>query len=360
MATNSVGKPLTTVNTVQQGLGLADIARAIVTPLASLKLTVFLLILSLIVTFIATLDQTRNDVFQVKMNHFHHLMVKVPFQTFFVPRWFPDRQNIPGSFYIPSGMTVLVLMLMNLSAAHILRFRLQAKGKSLVLGLSVAIFAAFLTWAVIFNGQNAQGFQAQPPLSWQQMWMLLQVGLLGLAAGAAYGWMVLDRDRKVERLLLGLAAVTFLACLSLTLLLKEKAFIGDSAMRILWQLTQATMAALVSYLACLVLFRRKAGIVLLHLGIAGLMLNEIYVTTTNDEQRMTIFEGQTVSQAVDVRATEMAIIDTSDPEVDEIVAIPGVKLQSGETISDPQVPFNVRCIRYFPNSDLRRVSAPGG
>ena len=39
-------------------LGSADIARAIITPLASLKLTVFLLILAVAVVFIATLDQT--------------------------------------------------------------------------------------------------------------------------------------------------------------------------------------------------------------------------------------------------------------------------------------------------------------
>lgn len=352
MATNTIGK--STTSSTPSTIGPAVIARAIVTLLASLKLTVFLLILSVVVTFIATLDQTRADVFQVKMKHFQNFLVEVPFQTFFVPRWFPDLQNVPGSFYIPSGITVLVLMLINLSAAHILRFRLQARGKKLILGLIAAIFAGVLTWAVIFNGQNADGFQGQPPITWKQMWMLLQVGLLGLAVGAGYGWFTIDRDLRVERLLLGLSAVTCALALGLTLFLRERAFIGDSAMRILWQLTQATIAALVAYFACLVLFKRKAGIVLLHLGVAGLMLNEIYVTTTNDEQRMTIFEGQTVSQAVDIRATELAIIDTSDPEFDEIVAVPGAQLQSEKNISDSRLPFDIRCVEYFPNSDLRR------
>lgn len=356
MATNTAGKSAT-IDT--SDLTAGDIARAIVTPLASLRLTVFLLILGVVVTFIATLDQTRADVFQVKMKHFEQLLVEVPFQTFFVPRWFPDHQNIPGSIYIPSGMTVLVMMLINLTAAHVLRFRLQAKGKSLILGTLAAIFAAFLTWAVIFNGQNSNGFQAEPPLSWKQMWVLLQVGLGALAIASTWGWFALGRDRKVERLLLALAAITFVLGLGLTLFLPESGFIGDSAMRILWQLIQSTMAALVSYFACLVLFRRKAGIVLLHLGVAGLMLNEIYVTTTNDEQRMTIFEGQTVSLAVDIRATEIAIIDTSDPEIDEIVSIPGNRLQPGETISDSELPFDIRCVSYFPNSDLRRVTGTG-
>lgn len=353
MATNTVGKRITTATA---SLRASDIARAIVAPLASLKLTVFLLVLSVLITFIATLDQTRADVYQVKMKHFENLMVEVPFQTFFVPRWFPDNQNIPGSFYIPSGITVLVLMLMNLSAAHSLRFRLHARGNKLIFGVLAAIFAAFLTWAIIFNGQNSSGFQAQPPLSWNQMWMLLQVGLLGLMIAAGYGWITIDRERRVERLLIGLAAFACGSGLCLTLVLGEKSFIGDSAMRILWQLAQATIAALVSYLACLVLFRRKAGIVLLHFGIAGLMFNEIYVTTTNEEQRMTIFEGQTISQAVDIRETEMAVIDTSDPEFDDIVTIPGINLQAGELISDDRLPFDVHCVRYLPNSDLRRVN----
>ncbi len=82
----------------------------------------------------------------------------------------------------------------------------------------------------------------------------------------------------------------------------------------------------------MLLFKRKAGIVLLHLGIAGLMFNEIYVTVTNQEHRMTIAEGDTVSQAVDVRSTELAIVDVSDPEFDEIIVVPGSKLKSGEKI----------------------------
>jgi ABC-type transport system involved in cytochrome c biogenesis permease subunit len=346
-----------------------DFARSIVTPLASLKLTVFLLILSVIVTFIATLDQTRADVFEVKMKHFSSAFVEVPFQTFLVPRWFPNLQNVPGSFYVPSGLTILILMLMNLSAAHILRFRLQARGAKLIIGIVASIFAGFLTWAVIFNGQNADGFQAKPPISWTQMWMLMQIGLLGLTIGAGFGWFMLDKKRKVERLLLVISGAVVAVGLGITLFLGEQAFIGDSAMRILWQLIQATMAALVAYFACMLLFKRKAGIVLLHLGIAGLMLNEIYVTVTNDEQRMTIFEGQTVSQAIDIRHSEMAIIDVSDPEFDEIVSVPGSRLQNSfqtylrdpaaAKISSDDLPFDITCVNYIPNSDLANADGSG-
>ncbi len=353
MATNSVSSK---ASTATHSISFIDIAKAVIMPLASLKLTVFLLVLAVFITFVATLDQTRSDVFIVKMKHFDNLFVDVPFQTFFVPRWFPDHQNIPGSFYLPSGLTVLVLMLMNLSAAHILRFRLQAKGKKLLVGLLATAFAAFLTWAIIFSGQGIDGLQNSPPLSWQQLWTTMQIGVLLLGFGCVYACATMGKDRKIERILLGISAATLIAVFGGTMLLGEDAFIGDSAMRILWQLIQATVAALVSYAACVILFRRKAGIVLLHLGVAGLMLNEIYVTTTNEEQRMSIAEGQTMSHALDIRATEMAIIDVSDPELDSIVSIPGKLLEKQDLIVSEELPFDVKCLDYIPNSDIARIN----
>jgi len=339
-------------------LGPTDIARAIITPLASLKLTVFLLILAVAVVFIATLDQTRADVFDVKMKHFENAFVAVPFQTFFVPRWFPDMQNVPGMFYIPSGFTILILMLANLAAAHILRFKLQAKGGKLWVGIVAAIVAGIVTWAIIFNGQSANGFQTEPPIPYTQMWMLMQAGLLGLAVAAAFGFFTISKDRLAERIVLGSAALAATMVLGLTVYLGQKGYIGDSAMRILFQLSQATIAALVSYVACLILFRRKAGIVLLHLGVAGLMANEIYVTMTNNEQRITIIEGETVAHAIDVRTIEMAFFDVSDPEFDHITTVAGSKLIGQQDITDEKLPVDVKCVEYFPNSDIRRVTSP--
>jgi hypothetical protein len=240
MATNSISGKATART---KPINFIDIVRAVIMPLASLKLTVFLLVLAVFITFVATLDQTRSDVYIVKMKHFDNLFVEVPFQTLFVPRWFPNQQNIPGSFYLPSGLSVLVLMLMNLTAAHTLRFRLQAKGKTLLIGLLATIFSAFLTWAIIFSGQGSEGLQNTPPLSWQQLWTLMQVGILLLGIGAIYACSTMGKERKIERILLGISSVALIAVFGGTMLLGEDAFIGDSAMRILWQLIQATVAA---------------------------------------------------------------------------------------------------------------------
>ena len=266
MATDSFKTTQSRDATRDLGWGVNEVAAAVLAPLASLKLTVCLLVLAVLVTFIATLDQTRYDIWEVKHKHFENVLVQVPFQTFFVPRWFPDTRMCPEVFIFPAELAILVMMLINLTAAHVLRFRLQAKGIKLAIGVITALLAAGLTWAVIFNNQNPDGFQAQPPISFSQMWIILQIAVLAIACSAAFGFFTIDRKRLAERVLLMIAAVVCGGLLVVTMLLGEKAFIGDSAMRILWQLAQATIAASASLVACMLLFRRKAGIVFAALG----------------------------------------------------------------------------------------------
>ena len=152
----------------------------ILSPLASLKLTVFLLVAATFVTWLATMEQTRVDFWTVKQRHFPELFVFIPFQILFPPAWFPNLQNIPeqAGFYVPSGFLLIVAMLVNLTAAHVLRIRIQARGQTLLWGLLVAAIGAVVTWMVIFNGQNPNGFQAEPPFSYRTMWVVMQLLLL--------------------------------------------------------------------------------------------------------------------------------------------------------------------------------------
>lgn len=338
---------------------LADTIAVVLAPLASLKLTVFLLVLATFVTFVGTLEQTRMDIAPVKAKYFldNKVFVEVPFEVFLVPAWFPSLQGMPGSIYLPSGLAILVLMIVNMTAAHILRFRLQAQGIRLVWGILFAIAAAGVTWVVIFNAQNPSGLQGEPPISWERMWILMQIVMLAIACAAGVGFFNLDRQQKYERFFLAATGLVFGGGLFLTLVLPGSGYIGDSAMRIVWQLAQATIAASISLVACMLLFKRKGGIVLLHLGVLGLMINEIYVNATNNEQLMVLSEGQTLSHAVDIRATELAIIDQSDEDLDRITVIPRSRLKEGRgRISDPMLPFDIEVLDYYDNSDVQAVS----
>ncbi len=360
MATTPAQNPTTTLSEPVKAndLGAGDIMKTVFGPLASLRLTVALLGISVFVVWIITLDQARIDIWEVKQKHFESLLVYVPFQTLLPPSWFPATQNVPGGFFVPSGFTLLIALLVNLLAAHILRFRLHAKGWRLGGGLVVGLMAAGLTWVVIFAGRGVGGFQDQPPISYQTMWVILQFVALGLALAALAGLFALKPDRKVERILLGLFALMVGSIVAYTFWKGQESFIGDSGMRILWQLVQSTLAASLALVACLMLFNRKAGIVLLHLGVAGLMLNEVYVTVTNVEQRMLLFEGDKIAHTIDVRSSELAIIDRSDPNEDVIHVIPDSMLVPGVRIDDPRLPFMIVPIEYFANSELVSLDGP--
>lgn len=338
--------------------GSASLLQSLLMPLASLKLTVFLLIASVFVTWLATMEQTRVDFWAVKQKHFPELFVFTPFQILFPPAWFPNLQNIPeqAGFYVPSGFLLIVAMLVNLTAAHVLRIRVQARGVQLILGLVVAAISALVTWLVIFNGQNPNGFQAEPPVSYRTMWILMQALLGALAIGLCVTAAIQPREKRAERLIAGALGGLLLATVAFVWSVGERAFIGESAMRILWQLLQATVAGLAVLAGTQLLFRRKGGIVLVHIGIAMLMINELYVTMTNVEQRMAIAEGETVSHAVDIRSAELIVADTADPTAVQLTTLPVSLWSNGQRISDPRLPFDLRCVRFEPNTEISAVS----
>jgi hypothetical protein len=91
-------------------------ARAFVKGLASLQLTVALLSLSLVMIFVATLDQVHLGVWGVQQKYFHafFVMAKVPGTGFLVP-------------VFPGGYLLGGLLLANLVTAHVTRFRLSLR-----------------------------------------------------------------------------------------------------------------------------------------------------------------------------------------------------------------------------------------
>ena len=354
MATNSLPQNAQRSNLQTESLSFTDVASAIVSPLASLKLTVFLLVLSIGVIFIATLQQASMNMWSVKHMHYDNWFVTIPFQSLLIERWFPDYQNVPGSFVIPSGKLLIYALIINLIAAHVMRFRIKAKGVKLWLGAVTGIIAAVVTWAMSFDTFAADGFQKAPPLSYSQMWLIMQVILLGLALSCVAGMLLVESGKRIEKSILFTFAFLAAAVLGIAISIGKDAFVGDSGMRILWQLSQSTIAACVAWGACVLLFERKAGIVLLHFGVVGLMANDIYVNFTNDEARMSFAEGEATSVAYDVRATEFVVLDQSDPEFDQVVAVPESIFKSGNLIDDPRLPFAVRCESFFDNSRMEK------
>jgi hypothetical protein len=234
--------------------------------------------------------------------------------------------------------------------------------------LGMSIFLVFIgTWAQKYNGIWTVMEQ------YFRCWVALLGGWVPFPGGKLLGAALLvnlivshaSRIRiqaRGPRLLLGLA--TLAVGFALTWLVISHVFDMDSTQktinpskRVTFQLMQGGGAAAVLFVGCWLLFRRKAGIVLLHSGIVILMFSELYTGELADEGTMSIFEGQSVNFVEDNRTSELAIIDDSSPSADDVVVVPEKLLKRGGPIRLEGLPFDVEVGRdaFYKNAQLSPV-----
>ena len=192
--------------------------KRLLTPLASLKLTVVLLALSMLVVYAGTWAQIGQGIKDVEDAYFHSLFVWVPFRIFF-----PEQWKVPGGFPMIGGYGLGVLLLLNLLAAHTLRFQLTLK---------------------------------------------------------------------------------------------------------------------------------RTGIHLIHLGLVLLIVGEGIRSGAATESRMVIDEGGYSNYSQDTHEVELAFVDTSPKDQDDVIVVRQSQLKPGAVVTDSKLPFQVRVERYFVNSDI--------
>jgi hypothetical protein len=110
--------------------------------------------------------------------------------------------------------------------------------------------------------------------------------------------------------------------------------------------------------AHLVRFRmswKRSGILLTHGGLILLMLGELVTGLFAVEGTMTIETGQTCNFVDHADKVELAVVDSSDPKIDHVVAVPGTLIQKNSGgVSDEQLPFDIEVVRYMVNSSRPR------
>jgi hypothetical protein len=102
---------------------------------------------------------------------------------------------------------------------------------------------------------------------------------------------------------------------------------------------------------------RKSGIFLAHFGLILLLVGELLSGLWQKDAHMRLNEGETKSYAESFRENELVLIDTSDAQFDNVVAIPEKSLERKATIQHPKLPFRVVTKTYYPNSILQPRSA---
>jgi ABC-type transport system involved in cytochrome c biogenesis permease subunit len=332
--------------------GLSEPLRWLLMPLASLKITVVSFALAIFLVLAGTLAQIDQDIWQVMGDYFRTPIAWIPFQIF-VPR----SIELPGGIWFPGGFTIGAVMLVNLLAAHALRFKMQARGGRLAAGLAIVAVGACLGWLVVVSGSNKEGIEDQPLLTTMQLWDLCKWSLLGVWIAGFATLLRIPKGRTLEQSLLGAALLPLGGFVAWLFYAGDTALLSAPSMRILWQLIKASLVGLVLLTGCVLLFRKRAGIVLLHAGVGLMMLNELIVYSLHTEGQMQIREGETVNYVQDIRTQELAIVDRSNPDHDDVVVVPQRLLKPDSRIRDQQLPFDIQVLRYLQNTNLRQLKA---
>src|ERR1017187_1765362 len=240
--------------------------------LASLKIAVTLFIMAIILVVVGTLAQVDKDVWQVVDDFFRTPLAWIDLKEFFPPSFFPglsvpNQVRLPGGhvvplgFYFPGGWLIGGLMMINLLAAHLVRFPVQARGIQLKVGWVVVGIGSLFTWMVIPSGATLDGEYTGAWISGDAVWRLLQTGLAIACLVFGFAALRLARGRSLERGLLLSGAALLGGFLTRTLCGTDATRLGDSSLRILWQMCKGQLATLVLLLGCSILYKKKAGLV---------------------------------------------------------------------------------------------------
>ena len=275
--------------------GLSTGFLSMIAPLASLKLTVVLFALSVFIVFAGTLAQRFYGIWTVVDEIFRCYFTLIELR-FFVPESFGISKSI--KFPFPGGFLIGGVLLINLITAHAIRFKVRAQGGRLIGGIVVLLLG------IIVTGMMIRGMFARD--------LIATVG-----------------DTHV-----------------------------DAFWPVFWRLIRGGVAAFVLLIGCWLLFKKRAGMVLLHSGIIILLVSEIITGYFAVEGQMRIPEGETANYIYHTRYAELALTDRSDPEEDQVVVIPHALLEDQGLIQNDQLPVDIRIDRFMKNSDLFQVT-PG-
>jgi hypothetical protein len=99
---------------------------------------------------------------------------------------------------------------------------------------------------------------------------------------------------------------------------------------------------------------RKIGIQLTHAGLILLLLGELLSGLWQESYTMRLAEGSALNYAEHERNFELALIDTTAADYDDVVVIPTRLLERNEPVQHPKLPFRVVPHGYYPNAALAR------
>ena len=104
---------------------------------------------------------------------------------------------------------------------------------------------------------------------------------------------------------------------------------------------------------------RKLGIHLTHAGLIIMLAGGLFTDLFAVESHMRLSKGDTKNYSEHSRLMELAVIDTTDAELDQVTAIPEAVLRRSRTIEHGSLPFQIIVRNFFQNSRLHMLSEAG-
>jgi len=98
----------------------------------------------------------------------------------------------------------------------------------------------------------------------------------------------------------------------------------------------------------------KIGLWMVHVGLILLLLGQLLTDLLSHESVLHLREGESKNYSETERQAELAVIDTTDPDTDKVVAIPQGRLAEQRSIQPGDLPFTVRVRDFFPNSQVQK------
>ena len=101
---------------------------------------------------------------------------------------------------------------------------------------------------------------------------------------------------------------------------------------------------------------RKLGIHLTHAGLIIMLAGGLFTDLFAVESHMRLGGGDTKNYSEDSTRMELAVIDTSDPELDQVTAIPDSVLRHNRIVEHESLPFRILVRNFYQNSRLKMLS----
>jgi hypothetical protein len=104
---------------------------------------------------------------------------------------------------------------------------------------------------------------------------------------------------------------------------------------------------------------RKFGIHLTHAGLIIMLAGGLFTDLFAVESHVRLERGDTKNYSEDQQHMELAVIDTTDNDLDQVTAIPESVLKKNRTIDHWSLPFRIAVRNFYQNSRLKMLNDAG-